>query len=185
LLPIQKSTVKNFAAADSEIGSQTVALPIQKSVAKNCAAIDSEIDNHKCRHYRFRNQAARNCGAADSKINSHKLCRCQFRNQQPNCGVANLEISSQKLSLPIQKSAARVESFRFYFSFFLNLLAVMMTTTCHWVPTKKRHQCRLTTLHFRVWFNNIEVVSLHSMIHTPTSMRRIGRMTFQCKFVLL
>jgi hypothetical protein len=28
-LPIQKSTTKNFVAADSEINSQTVALPIQ------------------------------------------------------------------------------------------------------------------------------------------------------------
>jgi predicted NACHT family NTPase len=50
-LPIQKSAAKNFAAADSEIGShlcrcrqpKIVSLPIQKSAPKNFSATDLEI----------------------------------------------------------------------------------------------------------------------------------------------
>jgi hypothetical protein len=67
-------------------------LPNKKSVAKNCGAADS---------------AAKNFAAADSKIYSHKLRRCRFKNWQP-----------ETVSLPIQKLAAMVASFRFYFFFF-------------------------------------------------------------------
>jgi hypothetical protein len=59
-----------------------------------------------------------NCVATKSEIGSQKLWRCQFRNRQPNCSAADSKIGSQKLSLPIQKSAAMVESFRFTSLFF-------------------------------------------------------------------
>jgi hypothetical protein len=39
-----------------------------------------------------------------------KLCCCRFKNQQP-----------KTVSLSIQKSAAMVESFRLYFSFFVGV----------------------------------------------------------------
>jgi hypothetical protein len=52
-LPIQKSTVKNFFTADSEIGShlcrcrqpKIMSLSIQKSAAKNFSVADLEIDS--------------------------------------------------------------------------------------------------------------------------------------------
>jgi hypothetical protein len=36
----------------------------------------------------------------------------------------------------------------------------MITTTCHWVPTKKRYLCRLATLPLPMLFQNVEAVSL-------------------------
>jgi hypothetical protein len=41
------------------------------------------------------------------------------------------------------------------------------------------------TLPLPVWFHSAEAVCLHSGVNSPTSMRHIGRMTFQCKFVLV
>jgi hypothetical protein len=42
-LPIQKSALKNFTDADSEISSRTMSLQIQKLAMKNCVVADSEI----------------------------------------------------------------------------------------------------------------------------------------------
>ena len=36
-----------------------------------------------------------------------------------------------------------------------------------------------------VLFHNVEAVFFYSGIHSPSSTRCIGRITFQCKFVLL
>jgi hypothetical protein len=44
-LLIQKSTIKNFVGADSEIGGKIASLSIQKLAAKNYVAADSEIDS--------------------------------------------------------------------------------------------------------------------------------------------
>ena len=48
-----------------------------------------------------------------------------------------------------------------------------------------RHKHRLTTRVHRVRYHNIEGGSLHSKINLPASTRPSGRITFQCKFILL
>jgi hypothetical protein len=102
-LPIQKSTA-NYAAADSKISDKTPSLLIQKSTI-NYAAADSKISNQKLCCCRFRNRQPKTFPLPIQK-SAAKLCRCRFRNRQPTVPV------------PIQNSAAMVESFRLYFSLF-------------------------------------------------------------------
>jgi len=79
-LPIQRWAAKNFAAADSEIGSQklhrcrfknqqpkTVSLPIKKSAARTAPLL-----THK--------SAARTMPLMTYK-SAAKLCNCRFRNR--------------------------------------------------------------------------------------------------------
>jgi hypothetical protein len=44
-LPNQKSTAKNYVAADSEMGSQTLCRCRFRNRHKNCVAADSEISS--------------------------------------------------------------------------------------------------------------------------------------------
>jgi hypothetical protein len=106
-LPIQKSTAENCVPADSEIGTQNFSTADSK-IASQTAALPIQ-------------KLAADCAAADSKFSSQKLCRCRFRNQQ-----------RETVSLLIHKSAAMVESFQLYFSFFVFFL--VFTITLHILP---------------------------------------------------
>ena len=50
---------------------------------------------------------------------------------------------------------------------------------------KKRHLRRLVMLPLPARFHRVEAVCLHNGVNSPASTRHIGRMTFQCKFVLV